>query len=98
MNDMRSLPAMASLGVPVVFDATHSVQQPSASSGKTGGDREMVEPLARAAVATGCDAVFLETHPNPDESPSDGANMLPIKKMKPLLEKLKRIHELVHQS
>lgn len=98
VNDMRSLPAMANLGVPVVFDATHSVQQPSAAGGKTGGDREMVEPLARAAVAMGCDAVFLETHFNPDQSPSDGPNMLPIERMKPLLLQLKQIHEMVHVS
>lgn len=98
VNDMRSLPAMACLGVPVVFDATHSVQQPSVAGGKTGGDREMVEPLARAAVAMGCDAVFLETHPDPDQSPSDGPNMLPIKRMKPLLSRLKQLHELVNAS
>ena len=98
VNDMRSLPEMAKLGAPVVFDATHSVQQPSASGGKTGGQREMVEPLARAAVAIGCDAVFLETHPQPEKSPSDGPNMLPIERMKPLLAELKQIHELVHSS
>ncbi len=98
VNDMRSLPEMAKLGVPVVFDATHSVQQPSAADGKTGGEREMVEPLARAAVAMGCDAVFLETHPDPDSSPSDGPNMLPINKVEPLLAQLKQIHELVRQS
>lgn len=98
VNDMRSLPEMGKLGVPVVFDATHSVQQPSAAGGKTGGDREMVEPLARAAVAMGCDAVFLETHPEPDQSPSDGPNMLPIERMKPLLAELKQIHELVDRS
>lgn len=95
VNDMRSLPEMAKLGVPVVFDATHSVQQPSAADGRTGGDREMVEPLARAAVAMGCDAIFLETHPDPDQSPSDGPNMLPIEKIKPLLSQLNQIHELV---
>jgi 2-dehydro-3-deoxyphosphooctonate aldolase (KDO 8-P synthase) len=89
---------MQAIGVPVVFDATHSVQQPSAAGGKTGGDREMVQPLARAAVAMGCDAVFLETHPNPDQSPSDGPNMLPINQIKPLLAQLKQIHELVNQS
>jgi 2-dehydro-3-deoxyphosphooctonate aldolase (KDO 8-P synthase) len=98
VNDMRSLPEMAKLGVPVVFDATHSVQQPSAADGRTGGEREMVEPLARAAVAMGCDAVFLETHPDPDQSPSDGPNMLPIEQMKPLLTRLKQIHELVSQG
>ena len=98
VNDMRSIPEMAKLNVPVVFDATHSVQQPSAAGGKTGGQREMVEPLARAAVAMGCDAVFIETHPNPDQSPSDGPNMLPIERIKPLLAQLKQIHQLVRQS
>ncbi|MGY8748233.1 MAG: 3-deoxy-8-phosphooctulonate synthase [Pirellulales bacterium] len=98
VNDMRAIPNMASLGVPVVFDATHSVQRPSAAGGKTGGDRTMVEPLASAAVAMGCDAVFLETHPEPDLSPSDGPNMLPIERMLPLLTRLKQIHELVHLS
>lgn len=95
VNDMSSIPEMAKIGVPVVFDATHSVQQPSAAGGKTGGNREMVEPLARAAVAMGCDAVFIETHPEPDRSPSDGPNMLPLERMDPLLVKLKQIHELV---
>ena len=94
VNDMRSLPQMAALGVPVVFDATHSVQQPSAAGGKTGGDREMVEPLARAAVAVGCNAVFLETHPDPDRSPSDGPNMIPLDKLKTLLSTLSQIHQL----
>ena len=95
VNDMSAIPEMAKIGVPVVFDATHSVQQPSAAGGKTGGNREMVEPLARAAVAMGCNAVFIETHPEPDRSPSDGPNMLPLDKMDPLLVKLKQIHELV---
>ena len=95
---MSAIPEMAKIGVPVVFDATHSVQQPSAAGGKTGGNREMVEPLARAAVAMGCDAVFIETHPDPDTSPSDGPNMLPIERMEPLLFKLKQIHELVRET
>ncbi len=94
VNDMRSLPQMAALGVPVVFDATHSVQQPSAADGKTGGEREMVAPLARAAVAVGCDAVFLETHPDPERSPSDGPNMIPLDELKPLLLKLNQLHQL----
>ena len=98
VNDMSAIPEMAKIGVPVVFDATHSVQQPSAAGGKTGGNREMVEPLARAAVAMGCDAVFIETHPDPDTSPSDGPNMLPIERMEPLLFKLKQIHELVRET
>lgn len=96
VNDLCSLPEMRSLGVPVVFDATHSVQQPSAAGGKTGGNREMVAPLARAAVAMGCDAIFLETHPDPDRSPSDGPNMIPLDKVGSLLSNLKAIHSLVN--
>ena len=95
INDMRALPEMRQLGVPIVFDATHSVQQPSAASGKTGGNREMVAPLARAAVAVGCDAVFLETHPEPEKSPSDGPNMVPLDQVHSLLEQLVKIHETV---
>jgi 2-dehydro-3-deoxyphosphooctonate aldolase (KDO 8-P synthase) len=95
VNDMQSIPEMSQLGVPVVFDATHSVQRPSAADGKTGGNREMVEPLACAAVAAGSDAVFIETHPSPDDSPSDGPNMVPLAKMESLLTKLKQIHQLV---
>ncbi len=78
VNDMRAIPQMQELGVPVVFDATHSVQEPGALGGKTGGNRAMVEPLAAAAVALGVDGLFLETHPDPDLSPSDGANMVPL--------------------
>ncbi len=95
VNDLRSIPQMNALGVPVVFDATHSVQQPSAAGGKTGGDREMVAPLARAAVAAGCQAVFLETHPDPDRSPSDGPNMVPLGQMETLLQQLKQIYNVV---
>ncbi len=95
VNDMQSLPIMRSLGVPVVFDATHSVQQPGGLGGATGGNREMVWPLARAAVAVGVDAVFLETHPEPDKSPSDGANMVPLENVEQLLGQLRRIDELV---
>ncbi len=95
VSDMRSLPQMAELGVPVVFDATHSVQRPSAAGGKTGGNRQMVAPLARAAVAVGCDAVFLETHPNPDLSPSDGPNMVPLAEMKGLLRQLLAVRNAV---
>lgn len=95
VNDMRSIVQMGSLGAPVVFDATHSVQQPSAAGGVTSGEREMVPHLARAAVACGCDAVFLETHPRPDESPSDGANMVPLLEMESLLVSLKQISECV---
>ncbi len=96
VNDMRSLPIMHSFGVPVVFDATHSVQFPSAGGGKTGGNRAMIEPLARAAVAVGIDALFLETHPNPDTSPSDGPNMLPLDQLDRLLDGLIRIREAAH--
>ena len=92
---MRSLVQMADLGPPVVFDATHSVQMPSASDGKTGGERQMVPPLARAAVATGCAAVFIETHPDPDQSPSDGPNMVPLDEIETLLKSLKQIDEIV---
>jgi 2-dehydro-3-deoxyphosphooctonate aldolase (KDO 8-P synthase) len=85
---MRSLPIMAALGAPVVFDATHSVQQPGGQGGSTGGQREFVETLARAAVAVGVAGVFVETHEDPDNAPSDGPNMVPLKDMPRLLEKL----------
>jgi 2-dehydro-3-deoxyphosphooctonate aldolase (KDO 8-P synthase) len=96
VNDMRSMIQMAELKAAVVFDATHSVQMPSASDGKTGGQREMVAPLARAAVAVGCDAVFIETHPNPDQSPSDGPNMVRLAEMQSLLTTLKKIDEVAN--
>jgi 2-dehydro-3-deoxyphosphooctonate aldolase (KDO 8-P synthase) len=79
---------MAALGAPVVFDATHSVQQPGGQGGSTGGQREFVETLARAAVAVGVAGVFVETHEDPDNAPSDGPNMVPLKDMPRLLEKL----------
>ncbi len=92
VNDMRAIPIMQSLGTPVVFDATHSVQTPGGST--TGGQREMVAPLARAAVACGCDAVFLETHPNPDDAKSDGPNMIPLGELPALIEQLLRLRTL----
>ena len=95
VNDMQSLPIMRSFGVPVVFDATHSVQQPGGLGDATGGNRQMVTPLARAAVAVGVDAVFLETHPDPDQSPSDGPNMVPLTDVQFLLKQLKDIAQLV---
>ncbi len=95
VNDFAGLVAMRQLGVPVVFDATHSVQQPGGSGGVTGGNRAMVAPLARAAVATGVDAVFLETHPRPGESPSDAANLVPLSDIEPLLRSLLAIHQAV---
>lgn len=94
VNDMQGLRLMQSLGVPVIFDATHSVQEPGGLGGKTGGNREMVEPLARAAMAIGIEGLFLETHPNPAESPSDGPNMIPLGNLKSLLETLTAIREL----
>lgn len=93
VNDFRSIPTMQAFGVPVVFDATHSVQQPGALAGASGGQRIMVEPLARAAVAVGADAVFFETHPNPDAALSDGPNMVPLDQMEQLLWRLKKLRE-----
>jgi 2-dehydro-3-deoxyphosphooctonate aldolase (KDO 8-P synthase) len=97
VNDMTSLPIMRSLGAPVVFDATHSVQRPGGLGGATGGNREMVEPLARAAVAMGVDALFFETHPNPDQSPSDGPNMIPLDQFDAMVGRLLRLHQSVAQ-
>lgn len=88
VSDMRSLPIMAAMGAPVVFDATHSVQQPGGQGGSSGGQREFVETLARAAVAVGVAGVFIETHEDPDNAPSDGPNMVHLKDMPRLLEKL----------
>ena len=94
--DMRSLPIMASTGYPVVFDATHSVQQPGGMGERSGGDRTMVPYLARAAVATGCIAgVFMETHEDPDSAPSDGPNMVHLDKLQNILEELVAIDEVV---
>lgn len=94
VSDMRSLPIMAGTGYPVVFDATHSVQLPGGQGTSTGGQREFVEPLARAAVAVGCAAVFIETHEDPDNAPSDGPNMVPIDQLAPLLQGLRGIDAL----
>jgi 2-dehydro-3-deoxyphosphooctonate aldolase (KDO 8-P synthase) len=88
VSDMRALPIMAAMGAPVIFDATHSVQQPGGQGGSTGGQREFVETLARAAVAVGVAGVFIETHEDPDNAPSDGPNMVPLKDMPRLLETL----------
>lgn len=95
VNDMRSLPLMRALGTPVVFDATHSVQEPGGLGSATGGNREMVEPLARAAVAVGVDGLFFETHPEPDKSPSDGPNMVPLDAFDALLERILKIRRVV---
>lgn len=85
VNDMRAIPLMQELGVPVIFDATHSVQEPGAQGGRSGGDRRMVAPLARAAVAAGADGVFFETHPRPEEALSDGPNMVPLSELPALM-------------
>ena len=95
VSDMRSLPIMAKNGYPVVFDATHSVQQPGGMGNKSGGQREFVEYLARAAIAVGVAAVFMETHPDPDNAPSDGPNMVPLSKMPSLLKQLVEIDKLI---
>ena len=95
VNDMRSIPQMQALGVPVIFDATHSVQEPGGLGAATGGNREMVEPLARAATAVGVDGLFFETHPKPEESPSDGANMIPLDQFADVLRRLLAIRQTV---
>lgn len=91
VNDFRCIPIMKSFGVPVVYDATHSVQTPGGAT--TGGQREMVAPLARAAVAIGCDAVFIETHPDPDHAKSDGPNMVPLSEFHDLVRQLTILRE-----
>lgn len=95
VNDMQALGQMKSLGVPVVFDATHSVQQPGGLGGTSGGNRSMVEPLARAAIAIGVDALFFETHPAPDSALSDGPNMVPLDDFGPLVERLLAIRRTI---
>ena len=98
VSDMRSLPIMAKNGYPVVFDATHSVQQPGGMGNKSGGQREFVGPLARAAIAVGVAAIFIETHPDPDNAPSDGPNMVPLAKMPDLLNQLIKIDNLIKNN
>jgi 2-dehydro-3-deoxyphosphooctonate aldolase (KDO 8-P synthase) len=94
--DMRSFPIMSEFGVPIVFDVTHSLQLPGGLGHATGGLAQYIEPLARAGVACGVDAVFMEVHDAPEGAPSDGPNMLPLERMGPLLESLRDIHALVH--
>lgn len=98
ISDMRGLASMRQTGCPVVFDATHSVQQPGGQGTTSGGQREMVPVLARAAVAVGVSGVFMETHPNPEKALSDGPNMWQLDKLKPLLETLKTLDEVVKQK
>jgi 2-dehydro-3-deoxyphosphooctonate aldolase (KDO 8-P synthase) len=93
VSDMRSIPWMQELGRPVIFDATHSVQMPAGQGDKSGGDRRMVAYLARAAVACGCDGVFLETHPRPDEAKSDGPNMIALDDLPALVETCLRLRQ-----
>jgi len=88
VSDMRALPVLAKIGAPVIFDATHSVQQPGGKGATSGGERSFVPVLARAAVAVGVAGIFIETHQDPDKAPSDGPNMIPLKDMEPLLERL----------
>ena len=95
VNDMRAISTMQKLGTPVVFDATHSVQRPGGKT--TGGNREMVAPLARSAVAAGADAVFFETHPNPEQALSDGPNMVPLAEISTLIQQLMRLRSLVNE-
>jgi 2-dehydro-3-deoxyphosphooctonate aldolase (KDO 8-P synthase) len=95
VNDMRAIPMMQDLGCPVIFDATHSVQKPGGMGDRSGGDRQMVPYLARAAVAVGCDGVFLETHPRPDEALSDGPNMVSLEDLPALLERCLRIRAAI---
>ncbi len=98
VSDMRSLPIMARTGYPVVFDATHSVQQPGGQGTSSGGQREFAPVLARAALAVGCAAVFIETHPDPDKAPSDGPNMIPLRQMEALIERLAAFDRLAKQD
>ncbi|WP_216901869.1 3-deoxy-8-phosphooctulonate synthase [Synechococcus sp. CCY 9618] len=93
--DFRSLPQLAALGCPVIFDATHSVQQPGGRGSSSGGQREFVAPLARAAMAVGVDGLFMEVHPDPDHALSDGPNMVPLHRLEPLLEQLLTIRAAV---
>jgi 2-dehydro-3-deoxyphosphooctonate aldolase (KDO 8-P synthase) len=93
--DYRNIPVMKSLGVPVVMDCTHSLQQPNQTSGVTGGNPQMIATIAKAAIATGADGLFIETHPNPSAALSDGANMLQLDLLEPLLEQLIRLRKAV---
>src|SRR3954470_13101608 len=97
VSDMRALPILARTGAPVIFDATHSVQQPGGQGATSGGEREFVPVLACAAVAVGVAGVFIETHQDPDKAPSDGPNMIPIKQLEPLLQSLIQFDRLAKQ-
>lgn len=94
--DYRNIPWMKEHGVPVIMDCTHSLQQPNQTSGVTGGDPDMIGTIAKAAIATGADGLFIETHPNPSCAKSDGANMLQLDKLEGLLQQLVRISEAIN--
>jgi 2-dehydro-3-deoxyphosphooctonate aldolase (KDO 8-P synthase) len=96
--DFRSLPQLRDLGCPVIFDATHSVQQPGGRGSSSGGQREFVAPLARAAVAVGVDGLFMEVHPDPDRGLSDGPNMVPLHRLEPMLQQLLAIRAPLEQQ
>ncbi len=98
ISDMRSLPIMAKNGYPVIFDATHSVQQPGGQGDKSGGQREFVEHLSRAAIAVGVAGVFMETHQDPDNAPSDGPNMIPLSNLENLLKQLIEIDNIIKNN
>ena len=98
VSDFRGLPVMAATGYPVVFDATHSVQQPGGQGATSGGQREFAPVLARAACAVGVSALFIETHEDPDNAPSDGPNMIPIDQMQALIGRLRQFDDLAKQS
>ncbi len=98
VNDMRALPAMRKLGYPVIYDGTHSVQTPGGMGSKSGGERQYIPMLTRAAVAAGVDGIFLEVHQEPDRALSDGPNMLPIRTLLPLLQLLRALHEAVKET
>lgn len=98
ITDFKGLVQLRGLGAPVIFDATHSVQEPGGLGGATGGNRALVEPLARAAVAVGVDGLFFETHPDPEQSPSDGPNMVPLEAFEPMIERLCRLRQAVEES
>jgi 2-dehydro-3-deoxyphosphooctonate aldolase (KDO 8-P synthase) len=97
VSDMRSIPWMQDLGCPVIFDATHSVQMPGGLGDRSGGERRMIPYLARAAIACGCDGVFLETHPDPDRALSDGPNMIPLSELGGLMECCLRIRQALKE-
>ena len=98
VSDMRALPVLAEIGCPVVFDATHSVQQPGGKGASSGGEREFVPVLARAAVAVGVAGVFIETHPDPDRAPSDGPNMVPLSEFEGLVRTLMAFDALAKKT